>query len=73
MLKKIANKQQTINNQVTIKGIGLHTGVKTTATFKPAEENTEAEETEKELEDTNREIARIKEYKNFFYRTHDYF
>ena len=40
MLKKIANKQQTINNQVTIKGIGLHTGVKTTATFKPAEENT---------------------------------
>ena len=31
--------QQTINNEASIKGIGLHTGVETIATFKPAEEN----------------------------------
>ena len=33
------NKQQTIKKEVSIKGVGLHTGVKTVATFKPAEEN----------------------------------
>jgi len=32
-------KQKTIINEISIKGIGLHTGVETTATFKPAKEN----------------------------------
>ena len=32
-------KQQTIKNEISINGIGLHTGVKTIATFKPAKEN----------------------------------
>ena len=32
-------KQTTINREVSINGIGLHTGVETTATFKPASEN----------------------------------
>ena len=33
------NKQKTIQNKISIKGIGLHTGVETIATFKPAEED----------------------------------
>ena len=33
------SKQTTIKNEVSISGIGLHTGVKTTATFNPAPEN----------------------------------
>ena len=32
-------KQRTIINEVSIKGIGLHTGVETIATFKSAKEN----------------------------------
>lgn len=32
-------KQQTIKKKISIKGIGLHTGVKSTATFNPAEKN----------------------------------
>ena len=32
-------KQKTIKNKISIKGIGLHTGVETIATFKPAKEN----------------------------------
>ena len=32
-------KQRTINQPVTISGVGLHTGKKTTLTFKPAEDN----------------------------------
>ncbi|MEE2858861.1 MAG: bifunctional UDP-3-O-[3-hydroxymyristoyl] N-acetylglucosamine deacetylase/3-hydroxyacyl-ACP dehydratase [Candidatus Neomarinimicrobiota bacterium] len=40
MTNKFAKKkQQTIINEISIKGIGLHTGVETTATFKPAKEN----------------------------------
>lgn len=31
--------QKTIKNEVTLKGIGLHTGKEVTLTFKPAEEN----------------------------------
>ena len=34
-----SSNQTTIKNEVSISGIGLHTGVKTTATFKPASEN----------------------------------
>ena len=33
------SKQTTIKKKVSISGIGLHTGVKTTATFNPAPEN----------------------------------
>ena len=33
------SNQTTIKNEVSISGIGLHTGVQTTATFKPAPEN----------------------------------
>jgi len=32
-------KQRTIGEEISIKGIGLHTGVETIATFKPAKEN----------------------------------
>lgn len=32
-------KQQTIKKKISIKGIGLHTGVKSIATFNPAEKN----------------------------------
>ena len=35
----IKKTQQTIQNEINIKGIGLHTGVETVATFKPAKEN----------------------------------
>ena len=38
-IKHIQN-QKTIKNEIHIDGIGLHTGVKTTAIFKPALENT---------------------------------
>ncbi|MDO9275644.1 MAG: UDP-3-O-acyl-N-acetylglucosamine deacetylase, partial [Lutibacter sp.] len=30
------NKQKTIKNEVTLSGVGLHTGNKVTLTFKPA-------------------------------------
>lgn len=32
--------QQTIANEITVKGVGLHTGKNVSLTFKPAEENT---------------------------------
>ncbi|MBT8220143.1 MAG: UDP-3-O-acyl-N-acetylglucosamine deacetylase, partial [Bacteroidia bacterium] len=32
-------KQQTINSEATVSGIGLHTGEKVTMTFKPAPAN----------------------------------
>ena len=31
--------QKTIRKKVTLKGVGLHTGVNSTVTFKPAKEN----------------------------------
>ncbi|HLT53307.1 MAG TPA: bifunctional UDP-3-O-[3-hydroxymyristoyl] N-acetylglucosamine deacetylase/3-hydroxyacyl-ACP dehydratase [Flavobacteriaceae bacterium] len=34
------NKQKTIEKDVTLKGVGLHTGKEVTLTFKPAPENT---------------------------------
>lgn len=34
------NKQRTIEKDVTLKGVGLHTGKEVTLTFKPAPENT---------------------------------
>ena len=33
-------KQKTIKNDVSLKGVGLHTGKDVTLTFKPAPENT---------------------------------
>ena len=33
-------KQKTIQNEISLKGVGLHTGKKVTMTFKPAPENT---------------------------------
>ena len=39
MINQSLKKQKTIKKQVSIKGIGLHTGVQTIATFKPAKEN----------------------------------
>ncbi len=35
----MSDKQKTINNEVSLSGIGLHTGEKVTLTFKPAPEN----------------------------------
>ncbi|HPC36603.1 MAG TPA: bifunctional UDP-3-O-[3-hydroxymyristoyl] N-acetylglucosamine deacetylase/3-hydroxyacyl-ACP dehydratase [Candidatus Marinimicrobia bacterium] len=35
----MSRHQRTIKNEVSISGIGLHTGVKSTVTFKPAPEN----------------------------------
>ena len=39
MINQSLKKQNTIKKEVSIKGIGLHTGVQTIATFKPAKEN----------------------------------
>lgn len=36
----MARNQRTIKKPVSVSGIGLHTGVKSTVTFKPAKENT---------------------------------
>ncbi|MEE9465239.1 MAG: UDP-3-O-acyl-N-acetylglucosamine deacetylase, partial [Candidatus Neomarinimicrobiota bacterium] len=36
----MAGYQRTIKKEMSISGIGLHTGVQCTATFKPAEINT---------------------------------
>ena len=36
---EVLKKQQTIKNVVSIEGTGLHTGVQTIATFKPAKED----------------------------------
>jgi len=36
----MSTKQKTIKNDVTLSGVGLHTGNKVTMTFKPAPENT---------------------------------
>jgi UDP-3-O-[3-hydroxymyristoyl] N-acetylglucosamine deacetylase/3-hydroxyacyl-[acyl-carrier-protein] dehydratase len=37
---EILSKQQTIKNEVSLTGVGLHTGKEVTLTFKPAAENT---------------------------------
>ncbi|WP_034925518.1 bifunctional UDP-3-O-[3-hydroxymyristoyl] N-acetylglucosamine deacetylase/3-hydroxyacyl-ACP dehydratase [Gillisia sp. CAL575] len=37
---EILSKQQTIKNEISLKGVGLHTGKEVTITFKPAAENT---------------------------------
>ncbi|MDT0644003.1 bifunctional UDP-3-O-[3-hydroxymyristoyl] N-acetylglucosamine deacetylase/3-hydroxyacyl-ACP dehydratase [Zunongwangia sp. F363] len=39
MAEKVS-KQKTIQNEVSLNGVGLHTGQEVTLTFKPAEENT---------------------------------
>lgn len=39
-MAEILSKQQTIKNEVSLKGVGLHTGKEVTLTFKPASENT---------------------------------
>jgi UDP-3-O-[3-hydroxymyristoyl] N-acetylglucosamine deacetylase/3-hydroxyacyl-[acyl-carrier-protein] dehydratase len=36
----MAKNQRTIKNPISVSGIGLHTGVRSTVTFKPAPENT---------------------------------
>ncbi len=36
----MSSYQHTINNEITVSGLGLHTGVKVNLTFKPAEINT---------------------------------
>jgi UDP-3-O-[3-hydroxymyristoyl] N-acetylglucosamine deacetylase/3-hydroxyacyl-[acyl-carrier-protein] dehydratase len=38
-MSKTVVKQRTLQNEVTLKGIGLHTGKEVTLTFKPAKEN----------------------------------
>lgn len=39
MSESITQKQRTIAKEVTLKGVGLHTGKEVTLTFKPAQEN----------------------------------
>ncbi|WP_010229430.1 bifunctional UDP-3-O-[3-hydroxymyristoyl] N-acetylglucosamine deacetylase/3-hydroxyacyl-ACP dehydratase [Gillisia marina] len=39
-MAEILSKQQTIENEISLKGVGLHTGKEVTLTFKPAAENT---------------------------------
>ncbi|TVZ27806.1 3-hydroxyacyl-[acyl-carrier-protein] dehydratase /UDP-3-O-[3-hydroxymyristoyl] N-acetylglucosamine deacetylase [Gillisia sp. Hel_I_86] len=39
-MAEIISKQQTIKNEISLKGVGLHTGKEVTLTFKPAPENT---------------------------------
>lgn len=38
-MSELVAKQRTIKNEVTLKGVGLHTGKEVTLTFKPAPEN----------------------------------
>jgi len=52
-------QQQTIQNEISIKGIGLHTGVETVATFKPAKENFGIRFKRLDLEDCPEIIADI--------------
>ena len=35
----MSDKQKTIKNEVSVSGVGLHTGEKVTLTFKPAPDN----------------------------------
>ncbi len=46
----MSNKQRTITSAVTITGKGLHTGIKTTVTIKPAEQNSGIKFTRTDLE-----------------------
>ena len=39
MSNVVSNKQRTIQKEVVLKGVGLHTGKEVTLTFKPAPEN----------------------------------
>ncbi len=39
MSNSVANKQRTIQKEIELKGVGLHTGKEVTLTFKPAPEN----------------------------------
>jgi len=39
MSSAVANKQRTIQKEIVLKGVGLHTGKEVTLTFKPAPEN----------------------------------
>jgi UDP-3-O-[3-hydroxymyristoyl] N-acetylglucosamine deacetylase/3-hydroxyacyl-[acyl-carrier-protein] dehydratase len=39
-MAEILSKQQTIEKEISLKGVGLHTGKEVTLTFKPAPENT---------------------------------
>ena len=54
-----SNKQRTISSRVSISGIGLHTGVETTATFKPAKPNSGIRFKRLDLEDCPEIIADI--------------
>ena len=36
---KTENKQKTIEKEITLKGVGLHTGTEVTLVFKPGAEN----------------------------------
>ena len=56
---KNSNNQCTINGEVSISGIGLHTGVKCTATFKSAESNTGIRFKRLDLDDCPEIIADI--------------
>lgn len=56
---KNSKNQCTIKNDVSISGIGLHTGVQTTATFKPAESNSGIRFKRLDLEDCPEIIADI--------------
>ena len=39
MSNPVANKQRTIQQEIVLTGVGLHTGKEVTLTFKPAPEN----------------------------------
>ena len=56
---KNSKNQCTINNEVSINGIGLHTGVKCTATFKSAEPNSGIRFKRLDLDDCPEIIADI--------------
>ena len=59
VIYKNSKNQCTIKNDVSISGIGLHTGVQTTATFKPAESNSGIRFKRLDLEDCPEIIADI--------------
>ena len=62
MTKKMSKNfknQCTIKNEISISGIGLHTGIESTATFKPAEPNSGIRFKRLDLEDCPEIIADI--------------
>ena len=65
----MAAKQKTIKYSVSCTGVGLHTGVQSTVTFHPADENTGIKFKRKEYQQKSNILA----WMIFLYRFYFYF